>query len=469
MRQSEVADAILGAQMERFIGKRESIIILAHDFLNLLEHEVPSVIRTFPRASVAALMGALALAGCSDDDPIGPTDPDEVSAADARRLVVADAENPILRVVGLGPDASDVTTLNLTAPASYLYASGSGRFAVAQQRAENVLHIIDGGVEVNADEIAWQTPSVVAGFNDAEPTHGNVNGDIISVFFDGNGMTHFWDEDDLLAGETDPFLSLGTGGAYHGATVAKGDGEHVVVTWRDTTSILPSGVNIFTREGVLVDSTRACPALHGNAGNRDWVVIGCGDGLLTVRMDGSTPEFDRLNLADGPQWGTGTVWSAWDADRFLLRNTDRSLPRGTPPTPDNRRLATFAPATGTIVNLTLPDGDVDWTADLTKDGRYALVLGRTGNLYVFSMASAALVVRFDAIVGDPDSMPTDAAPFLTSAYDRAYLSDPAGSEVIELDLASSTPAILRRISVAGVPTRLAVVGPVDDGEYVVQN
>lgn len=426
------------------------------------------MIRTPIARSGAGLLGALVLFGCSDDDPVAPATPDVIPAAEARRLVVADAEDPVLRVVGLGANPDAPATLSLTGPASYLYSSGSGRFAVAQQRSQDVLHIVDGGVHVENGEVHGHTPSVVSAFSGAQPTHGNVNGDVISVFFDGSGMVHFWDEDEIEAGTTDPFLSLDTGGPYHGATVAKGDGDHVVTTWRDPSSILPSGVNVFTRGGQLVDSTRNCPALHGNAGNRDWVVIGCGDGLLTVRMQGGAPSFTRLNLADGPEWGTGTVWSAWDADRFLLRNSDRSLPRGTPPTPDNRRMATFDPATGTVVNLTLPDGDVDWTAELSRDGRYALILGRTGNLYVYAMDSATLVARFDGIVGGSDAMPSGAAPFFASATDRAYLSDPVGAEVVELDLGSSTPAILRRIAVGGTPTRLALVGPLDGGTYVVE-
>lgn len=421
-----------------------------------------------PRRISTAMVGLLALAACGDDDsPIAPPEDEVVAAAEARRLVVADAEVAQLRLIGLGADNSDVSTVSLTAPASYLYSSGSGRFAVAQQRSDDVLHIVDGGVEIAGSSVTWAAPSVVGSFADAAPTHGNVNGEIISVFFDGNGMVHFWDEGDLMVGDSDPFLSVNTGGAYHGATVATGDGDHLVVTWRDSTNILPSGVNVLTRDGVQVDSTRDCANLHGNAGNRDWVVIGCGDGLLTVRMDGGTPEFNRLTLADGPQWGTGTVWSAWSANHFLLRNTDRSLPRGTPPTSDNRRLAIFDPASGDVDNLTIPEGDVDWTAGLSEDGRYAMVLGRTGNLYLYSMASGALVTRFDGVVGGPDSMPDGAAPFMTSAYDRAYLSDPANGEVVEFDLDASTPVILRRIAVDGTPTRLTLVGPADSEDYVV--
>lgn len=425
--------------------------------------------RTLPKGPGAALLGALALTACSDDDPVAPATPESVAAAETRRLVVADAQDALLRVVGLGADASDVTTLDLTAPASYLYASGSGRFAVAQQRAQDVLHILDGGVEVSAGTVRRTEPTVLGAFGDAAPTHGNVNGDIISVFFDGNGMSRFWDEDDLQAGITDPFLSIETGGAYHGATVAMGDGEHVVVTRKDGENVLPAGVDVYDRSGELVDTTRNCPNLHGNAANRDWVVIGCVDGVLTVGLESGAPVFERYSLADGPEWGTGTVWSAWDASRFLLRNSDRSLPRGTPPTPDNRRLATFDPASGSVTNLPLPGGDVDWTAGLSADGRYALVLGRTGNLYVFSMSSAGLVARFDGIVAGPDAMPSGAAPYLASTVDRAYLSDPVAGEVVELDLSVSTPAILRRIAVPGTPTRIAVVGPRDSGEYVVES
>ncbi len=424
--------------------------------------------RTILPRTAAGLLGALVLAGCSDDNPVAPPEPEVIPAAEARRLVVADAQDALLRVIDLGAEPASPTTLTLTGPASYLYASGSGRFAVAQQRSQDILHIVDGGVHVEGQEVHGHTPTVLSSFAGAQPTHGNVNGDVISVFFDGSGMVHFWDEDEIEAGTTAPFLSLDTGGPYHGATVAKGDGTHVVTTWRDPSNILPSGVNVFTRGGQLVDSTRSCPNLHGNAGNREWVVMGCGDGLLTIRMSGGAPTFARLNLADGPQWGTGTVWSAWDGQRFLLRNTDRSLPRGTPPTPDNRRLATFAPATGTMVNLALPGGDVDWTAGMSRDGRFALVLGRTGNLYVYDMATAALVTRMDGIVGTPESMPSGSAPYLATAADRGYLSDPAGSVVVELNLGASTPSILRRIPVEGVPGRIALVGPMDAGTYVVE-
>ena len=160
----------------------------------------PLLPRSFRSAS-AALFAVLALAAC-DDSVLGPVDDreDAIPAIELQRLIVADASAPTARVLALH-DSEVLQTIALSAPASLVYRSHTGRFGVVQQRTADRVQFVDSGIEAHGDHFHRDSPSLLSfELSDGLPTHHSVNGDWISVFFDGNGRAVWMRESDKLAG-----------------------------------------------------------------------------------------------------------------------------------------------------------------------------------------------------------------------------------------------------------------------------
>jgi hypothetical protein len=99
-----------------------------------------------PALAIALL--ATALTACSDDGVSPNPTPATLPAANFQRLLVTDGTAATGRLVALHND-STVQTFSLAEPASYVYATASGRFAAVHQRTANRVNFFDAGVWVD--------------------------------------------------------------------------------------------------------------------------------------------------------------------------------------------------------------------------------------------------------------------------------------------------------------------------------
>ncbi|MFI7017325.1 hypothetical protein [Streptomyces sp. NPDC050164] len=179
---------------------------------------------------------------------------------------------------------------------------------------------------------------------------------------------------------------------------------------------------VYDREGKRVASPdAACEAPRGDAVTRRGVVLGCADGALLVRE------------ADGAF-------------------TARKIPYGDD-VPDKERARAFRHRPGSDT-LTAPAGDrAVWVLDVTErtwtrvrtgpvisantagEGSALIVLGTDGSLHGYDIATGKQVSRTKPLLTGASAAGTDGTtgPVIEVDRSRAYLNDPKGKRVYEID------------------------------------
>lgn len=403
---------------------------------------------TRPLAAVAL---AVALAACGDD-PVTPTD--NVPAAQFRRLVVADSAN-FARIYDLETAARVDSMGGLPGRITYLYTA-TGRVAAAHFQTQNRVAFIDAGVYERNGRGVRAAPRVVGTHDDQAPVHGNTSGTILGAHFDGSGNVTFWDENMLAQGNVAPMLTVNTGPAHHGAGVAL-TGDLVTASIRAAAGAGPDGIVAFNRQGQRVDSTRACPGLHGLAAGSAGVLYGCAEGTMYVSASGGRATFTPIRNPDAPTMRVGTVWGSPAAANFLVRMTVAGQPVG----PTTRVLGVADVAARVLRPVALPNNDLDWVAALDWSGTRGLVLGYSGTLYVVDLATRQVTGQVAGLVPARPASGAVLDPSFATAAGVAYVASPAQGRVYEVTLGAQ-PAVARTMAVGGTPLRLAVMGVRED-------
>jgi hypothetical protein len=413
--------------------------------------------RSVRHALPVVVFSAIALTACSDS--LGPGGAAPEAAINFQRLVVADAEAATARVVALNTDQV-VQTFNLTEPSQRVYRSHGGRYVVVHQRTANRVHFVDAGVWTHDNDGHRENP-VLSPFmlNDGAPTHENVNGDWISVFFDGSGIARWVRESELRAGSPRVAFEVNTGAAHHGGsfTITPGGQPFFAYSTPNPAGGLPIGVAVRNAQGQVVSQLGNCPGLHGNSAIADAGVFGCNDGLVIVRGSGGsavaekvTTSGDMAGLALRNAYATSGV--SYVLGQFAAF----------PGQPTQRVLATIQPATGAISRLpALPAGVVDHWRVIEPGKERIVILGNNGTVFVYS-ASRQLVHTIPGVVPAlPASGPLTHQ--VSAVEDMAAVASPYTGEVVLLNLNSG--AVIRRINLGGRPSRLEIAGALRAGQY----
>lgn len=408
----------------------------------------------------AALVAALTLGACSDD-PAGPRVEDPQAAVNFQRLLVTDAQAPSARLLALHND-STVQTFTLSEPASRLYRSGSGRFAVIQQGTAGQVKFVDGGVWVD-DQRAHRRAATMLSFQltDGRPSDENVFGDWISIFFDGSGIVRWLRESEFAAGNPRVAFEANSGMPHHGVSMTVVSGStpffaHSVPN--DAGS--PTGVAVRNQQGQVVAEVPVgeCPGAHGNSAIAAGGVIGCNNGMVLVRPSGSGVSAQKITLS-GDMTGLALRNAyAGHGGSFILGQF-----AAFPSQPAQRVFATIDPATGAVSRLpALPAGVTDhWRAVEPVKGQIML-LGNNGTLYIYNGATRQLQHTVADVV---PALPASGAltHMVAVAEDLAAVASPYTGEVVLINLSSGT--VIRRVNIGGAPSRLALLGAQRSGQY----
>jgi hypothetical protein len=410
------------------------------------------------RGIVAAGLTALVLTGCGD--ATGPRGtPGE--AITFQRLLVADAAAPSARLIALHND-SVVDSYALDAPASIVYRSRGGRFGAINQRTANRVRFIDGGVWTDGAYAHRRNPAML-GFQlqDGVPSYENVNGDWMSVFFDGSGVARWMRESDFIAGAPAIALEVNTGGAHHGGAFAVLSGitpyfAHSV----PNAAGAPQGVAVRNGAGSVVAQVAVgdCPGLHGNGSIGSGGVFGCNNGLVLVRASSSGATAEKVTTT-GDMAGLALRNAYTAAGGSFILGQFAAFPGQ----PSQRVLATIDPTSGAIHRLpALPTGVVDhWRAIEPVRGQIVL-LGNDGTLFVYAGATRQLQHTIPGVV--PALPPSGAQPHQVAVVEgMAAVASPTQGQVVLIDL--STGTVIRRVQVGGAPSRLTILGAQASGRY----
>lgn len=419
----------------------------------------------------AALTAVMLLAACGEDDPAGPgANARTVDAAtEVRRLLVSDAVTPTAQLWDL-KDNTNLGTQTFAGPPSLVYSSPSGRYGIVQQRVQNRVNFIDGGVFTTGSGTASVATRQAAQrltfeLRDSLPTHESVAGNWISIFFDGSGMARWIDERDLLAGNPRVAVEINSGGPQHSAsaTLVAPTTEYFVLAPRDPAgNILPQGVQSFNRTGQSLGRMDNCRNMHGNAAIAGAVIFGCEDGIAYVRVGASGPVKVKAALT-GSLAGLGVRNAYTEYGASFIVGQVMTRPGVTP---SQNLLATIDPLSGSIEPLPLPAGTGFHRISVDHFNNRVLVLATSGTLFVFNGLTRQLLHTIPGVV---PQLPTSAIRFheVAPADGVAYVASPYTGEVVVVNTAAGN--ITRRINLGGAPSRIAVLGVAKSGTVRLAN
>ncbi len=417
--------------------------------------------RTFPTASsrllplaLAATL-ALALAACGGSG--GEDEHVEERIDSAGLLALGEAGSTALRLLDLDRDA--VThTLTLAAPPSALRASPGGRYALAVQRTQDRVQVIDGGLwqEDHVDHLHdyRREPSLLPQqISGPRPTHYEVDGGLGVFFMDGDAATqrgasvHTVTEASLARNGADSQFEAGP--AVHG--VAQPRGDYMLVSARSDSApgTLPDVIDLYQREAqnwrLVQRLDGQCPDMHGSHSSAQFSVFGCSDGVLVVEQQGA--RFSTRKIANPPGLPEGSRIGTVAGHPRLARFIGLAGGSG---------VFDIDPAAGTIAPINWAEGRTRRAHSFDRSGRHFVLLDDTGTTHWLDSGAQW---RVAARVPTMAAMPA-AAPFPAlvpgRARDEMLLTDPGAREIAVLD--SAAPAVKRRIQLDFAPSVLAWLG-----------
>ncbi len=255
------------------------------------------------------------------------------------------------------------------------------------------------------------------------PGHAVVHHGRTALFDDGTGQITVIDS----AAIADPGASStqhATPTAHHGVAIELTDGTLVVT---EGTADARTGAVALDSAGAEVASSAECPGIHGETVTEDEaVVFGCEDGALIYHDGGFTKvpaptDFGRIgNLRSAP--GSDIVLGDYNAN------------------PDGGPLTQVALIDVRVAAITLVDLGTEYTfRSLARDDDgHALVLGTDGNIHVIDTEEAAVERTIPVI--DEWQVPQEwqePRPTITMLAGSAYVSDPAGQQLLAVDIPTS--------------------------------
>jgi hypothetical protein len=406
--------------------------------------------RTTPFVLLPLLAGALA--ACATPTPTGAT---ALSATPSAPAPTAEAQGPSPRLAvshASGVAVVDARTLKVLADLPTtgfvrLNAAGDGRHVLVTQG--DAWRVLDLGAwtEPHGDHGHSFTTAprfTGASFAGSHPGHVVVHGNRTVLFADGTGEMQAFDPAKLAASGQTPVVRHRTPEPHHGVALQLPDATLVHSLGDEESRTGAVARDIAGREVARTDD---CPGLHGEAvAAGHAVTLGCEDGILVYR-DGtftkvaSPTAYGRIGNQAGSE-ASPVVLGDYKVER------DADLERPT-------RISLTDTATK---RLRLVDIGASYSFRSLERGPRgeALLLGTDGRLRVIDPVTGR-TTRSIAVVR-PWTEPLewqDPRPAVRVVGDRAYVTDPAASGLVAVDL--TTGRIVGRGTLPGVPNEIAGV------------
>lgn len=397
---------------------------------------------------------------------------DEVSIATAGRLAVAELGSKTLRLHDLdGANAAVEASYTLDNEPSAVYASPGGRYALAVQRLQDQVQIVDGGIwqedhgnhlhdyKQASRALAWKITG-------PRPTHYDVQaGKQAAFFMDGNATASPVQGagvrliSDASIATASLLASTDLAAPIHGLAEPMDEKLLLVSRTADAPGGLPTHLNLHLRNGSGYSFSRQiatrCDGMHGSFSSGAYTVTGCIGGMLLVQHTGSTT-VDEGRFLSTPLRVATIVGHARQPGQFFGISSE-----GAAPGPVTTRFYAVDAQRGSVSDF-VPEG---WTTGrqrvahgYERSGQRFFVLDDQGTLIV-SQRQGAAWAPLARITGAIPTMPKAAPwPLLVAngAVDELYLSDPVAKQLVVLD--SKTGAVKARRALGYVPSTLSWLG-----------
>lgn len=386
----------------------------------------------------------------TDDEGSIPSD-DDFLIESMGRLAVSSAESNSVSFIDID-DGTLLDSFDLTSDDSALYASGSYRYAAITARSADMVEFIDGGLwredhveHLHDYEQAPQMSDYL--LSGSSPTHFVNHDGQSAIFYDGDAdagipssVSVITDLD--ITNENSSPASLMHTVNMHG--VAEPRGEYLLSSIRREDSqstsgntILPDQVGVYHLHDDDFELEKllnvTCSDLHGAAQNHDFVVFGCGDGVLVAHDHNGSFEaskIENIDVLDGVR--IGSLYAHHDAAAFIgvasSFSTGEIFVLGIDPEANSMELIDWQPQ----------DGASPVSYAFTYDGEHALILDDLGFLSILSVHIHDGINEFEfegrVDISDQDLtlMPEGQSFKMTVAQNGGYafISDPIAQHVL---------------------------------------
>ena len=375
----------------------------------------------------------------------------------AGRLLIGDGETGMMSVIDLEHGDVEQDAFDLGSRAGRIYATKSGRFAIAVSSDANTAHVFDGGIYLEAhgdhfDQVETPVERLGIDLSGDRPVHLHVGGEWAAIFYDGSGDVVFLEEHELEEEGSDYVPPRINVGAQHGAAVPLEDDLFAVsVQHPDYESDpaeyrLPVGAEIVNLDGEVLHHDEGCEGLHGDAGNGHMAAFGCMGGILVVEAHDGGYE----GMFIGPPSGSPddfrltSVWGYPGLDHFFALGSAVGL---YVVDPDEGAMEQLIPASDELRPINVA---------LSHDGEALLVMMSNGELRMYEAHDLDLVASTDDFLTEPVETGFWARPHMVTAPGAIFITDSLGGEVIQLD--DHDLEVVSHWNVDGNPTKIAFVG-----------
>ena len=381
------------------------------------------------------------------------------------RLLVGDGETGSLSVIDLETGEVHQGEFDLRSRAGRIYATGSGRFAIAVSSDANTAHIFDGGIylEEHGDHFDLVEDDHVhrlgTNLTGDRPVHLYVGEEWATIYYDGSGDIALIEEHELEH-EGDDFVPvMMNAGPHHGAAVPlEGDVfaitmQHPDFAQNPTDYRLPIGAEIRDLDGNVLYSAEGCPDLHGDAGNGHMAVFGCTGGVLVVEDHDGHYHHDFISGPAGSpdDFRLTSVWGYHGLDHFFALGSAVGLYIVEP---EDGEMEQLIPASDELRPIQVA---------LSYDGELLLVVMSDGEIRMYDAHDADLLASTDSILSDDIDPGFWARPHIATAPGHIFITDSAAGEVLALDTHDLEE--VGHWDVDGTPTKIAFVGILGEGDH----
>lgn len=328
------------------------------------------------------------------------------------RLLVTDADSANSYIIDLAT-GDVIATFTTPGEAGRAYASPSGQFGFILHRNENRVSLVHSGLTAvdHGDhmDLLLGSPYIAATMNvGRQPTHFFNYGNDIAIYNDQDGTIAVLDQ--RLLGVTLDYTEIVASAPDHGAPIV----------WEDfvlSGQLAPGHVEIYRRDGTLVDTVEGCPRLHGQTRTQTVMAFGCSDGvLLFTETDGEFTATKIDNPSPAPENARVGTLTSHDDSPVLIGNFGSGI-------------AIIDPEAATITAVELPANPIVMTF---VDGDSLLVLLTDGSLHDLEPTTGEVrrslqaTAAFDADFG--------VRAVMSLQGEHVYITDPAAGQVHEVHL-----------------------------------
>ena len=375
----------------------------------------------------------------------------------AGRLLVGDGKTGMMSIIDLKKGGVQQDAFDMVSPAGRIYATKSGRFALAVSSDANTVHVFDGGIYRERhgdhfDQVTGPVKQIDVNLVGKRPVHLYVSGKWSAIFYDGTGDVVLVNEAELekkRANYKPPKLNVGP---HHGGAVPLAhDLFAVTIPHPDFASNpkdyrLPIGAKIVDLSGKELHRQEGCKDLHGDAGNGHVAAFACRGGVITLEADHGKYKGRFIPFPEGvsKDLRLTAIWGYSGLDHFF---------------PLGSAVGVYAvDAKKGVMKQLVPASDAlkPINAAVSHDGKALLVVMSDGELRKYDTRKLDLLASARDFLATPVEAGFWARPHVTTIPGAVFITDSVGGKVLQLD--DKNLKVVKSWEIAGNPTKVAFVG-----------